>query len=319
MKTLALILLMIITIGGIACADEIGDQLSGVPEAIQQKTREMVQTGIPVEEAVNMARMMVQHQFTVQQTLRAQQIVVQSSHTGLPVEPLIGKAREGMAKNVPPGNIVAAMEQVSSRYSFARTQAMALTSNEDKMRSMTHVIGRTLTAGLTPEDIMGIVHQAQSRSQTMSPNESASLAMAALGVARAMAQSGVSPQAATQLTTQAMAFSYTANQLARMQQAFLFQSRQSPPQHLAEQFSRSFSKGKDPANEMGWGRQGNEPGGRSTGSAGSSGAEGSNGGGGGAGGSGGGDGSGGGGGGSGGGGGGSGGGGGGSGGGNGSR
>ena len=67
-------------------------------EQIRAQSRAMTDAGIPDEEATKITRMMTQNRFQQKNILRAQQTLLNAMKNGLPIEPIMNKAYEGMAK-----------------------------------------------------------------------------------------------------------------------------------------------------------------------------------------------------------------------------
>ncbi len=90
---------------------------------IEAQAKEMSTVGVPAEPARNMLTAMHQHQFTSQNIVRAQQEVMNCAKAGLPTEPVMNKASEGMAKKASEQQVIAAMQTVHSRYARANRMA----------------------------------------------------------------------------------------------------------------------------------------------------------------------------------------------------
>ncbi len=93
---------------------------------IEAQAKEMSTVGVPAEPARNMLTAMHQHQFTSQNIVRAQQEVMNCAKAGLPTEPVMNKASEGMAKKASEQQVIAAMQTVHSRYARANRMGVRL-------------------------------------------------------------------------------------------------------------------------------------------------------------------------------------------------
>ena len=78
---------------------------------------------------VKLTRAMLQSKFNEQQIQLSHALMIEAKNSGLPVQPLMNKAFEGMAKNVSPPLIVSAMETVQSRNAFAYQRAARFSRN----------------------------------------------------------------------------------------------------------------------------------------------------------------------------------------------
>ena len=105
----------------------------GLPETateqVRNSTSQMVSQGFNAKEVIDMTREMLDHNFSQQQVMQAHAVLLDAQRQGLQTEPIMSKAREGMAKQVPAKAVVHAMEQVRSREAFATKQAMVITND----------------------------------------------------------------------------------------------------------------------------------------------------------------------------------------------
>ena len=130
-------------------ADAVDDGLPpGVNEQVRTQTREMIQAGVPTEDAVKMTRNLVQHQFRNALALQAQDEVIDACRQGLPHEPLMSKLQEGLAKQVPPEKVVQAMQTVRERYAYAYRYAKQVTSDKVNQKMLGEALSQGLAAGL---------------------------------------------------------------------------------------------------------------------------------------------------------------------------
>jgi len=101
MKKIIAIVCILLFSATAVLADEVEDALAGLAnEQIMVTTRLMVQNGIEKDDAIGLTKLMLQNQFSLQQTLQAQQMLMQALQSGVPAEPLMSKAYEGMTKKV---------------------------------------------------------------------------------------------------------------------------------------------------------------------------------------------------------------------------
>ncbi|UCF83073.1 MAG: hypothetical protein JSV50_18115, partial [Desulfobacteraceae bacterium] len=109
MKKIFLIACVIFFWASAALGDEVDKGLSSMtPEQVKVSTRQMIRSGINSNDALKMTRLMLENRFREEHTLRAHQIIIEAHKEGLPVEPIMSKAYEGIAKQVKDMNIVQA-------------------------------------------------------------------------------------------------------------------------------------------------------------------------------------------------------------------
>jgi len=229
----------------LAFGDEVEESLSTVAtEQLKTSTREMILSGIDTDNAIRMTKLMLKNQFSLEQALRAQKAIMNAQKEGLPVDPIMNKAYEGMAKQVQAKNIVRAMEQVHSRYAFAHEQARALTHERSEIRTMGNTIAKGLAAGMNQEDIRGITNRLRVRTREMTQSQTMELAKESFKAARDMARLGLSSKTTTNLVCLALQNNYTARKMENMRNSFMTQSRSSNPTHLANTYSNAIKSGK---------------------------------------------------------------------------
>lgn len=229
----------------IADADEVNQALSDIaPQGVVQSAHELVESGLASEQAIAVTRAMVQNGFEAQQIAKAHRVLLQAQNQGLPPDPIINKAFEGMTKHVQASRIVSAMDTVRARYDFALQQAEKLTSRKSQAIQMGHVIAAGLTAGMIPKSVESITEGLQERSRTMKTDPREALALETFKMARDMARLGVSPSQTAAVVRQALQHQFSAGQMQNMRTAFRNDSRATAPQSLAASYGRSIQQGK---------------------------------------------------------------------------
>jgi len=245
MKKICLMVCAVLFCASLAFGDEVEESLSTLAtEQVKVNTRAMINAGINSDGAIKMTRLMLENRFSEEHALRAQQIIMNAHQQGLPVEPIMGKAHEGMAKQIQAKNIVRAMEQVRSRYAFAHEQARALTHERSEIRTMGNTIAKGLAAGMNQEDIRGITISLQERARQMTRAQTMELAQESFKATRDMARLGLSSKDTTDLVCLALQNSYTARKMENMRNSFMTQSRSSHPTHLANSYFNAIKGGK---------------------------------------------------------------------------
>jgi hypothetical protein len=268
-KEIGLTVSLLLLAAAVAGADEVDQALSGIaPQAVVQSTRELIESGLAPERAIAVTRAMVEHGFETQQVAEAHRVLLEARKQGLPPDPIINKALEGMAKRVPSSRVVHAMDAVRTRYDFAFQQVEKLTSQKTQQIQMGHAIAAGLTAGLTPKSVESITDGLQERSRTITTDPQEALALETFKTARDMARLGVSPSQTAALLGQALRHQFSARQMQNMRTAFKNDSRSTAPPELAVLYGRSIEQGKS-FEGPGGGQTGEGRGAGSTGGAGS--------------------------------------------------
>jgi uncharacterized membrane protein YgcG len=245
MKKICLIICAVLFSASLAFGDEVEESLSTLAtEQLKTSTREMIQSGIDTDNAIRMTKLMLQNQFSLEQALRAQRVIMGAQKEGLPVEPIMNKAYEGMVKQVQAKNIVQAMEHVRTRYAFAYAQARVLTKERSQVRAIGNTIAKSFTAGMNQKDIQGIMDMLQDRTQQMTQSQTMELAKESFMTARDMARLGLSSKTTTNLVCLALQKGYTARNMENMRNSFMTQSKSSHPTQLANSYSNAIKGGK---------------------------------------------------------------------------
>ena len=245
MKKICLITCAILFCASLAFGDEVQDKLSPVAtEELKAGTREMISSGINSDDAIGMTKLMLQNRFRHQLILSAQHIIMNAQRQGLPVQPIMNKAHEGMAKHAQHKDIVQAMERVRSRYAFAYQQAKIVTQNSAQMHYVGNTIAQGLAAGMDEEDVGRIMQSFQHRAQEMTRANAEQLARETFMATRTMTRLGVSSKAAMELVCQALQNRFTAREMKRMRNTFMTRSRNENPTSLAKSYTNQIQGGK---------------------------------------------------------------------------
>ena len=235
---------------------------------IKAQAKEMSAVGVPAEPARNMLTAMHQHQFTHETIVKAQQEVMNCAKAGLPTEPLMNKAAEGMAKNASQQQVIAAMQAVHSRYAHAQKMAQTLSSDQTTVNDMTHSIAGSLAAGMKAKDMDAIALQLQNRQRTQTMNKTAAdkLAVQTLQTTRTMARLGLLSSDVNQIVCRALQNNFTHQEMEQLQHQMVNKAHQESPQQIAQQHADAIGKGGNPGGSDG---DGQGPGGSGSGSGGS--------------------------------------------------
>lgn len=225
-------------------ADTVDQSLAQLSAAVKDGTRAMIQKGVPGEDAVQFTQAMSANRFREDQILAAQAIVLASQGRGLPTRPIMNKAFEGIAKQVPPERTLQAMEAVSSRYAFAFEQARSVTQDADQIGRLGNMLAESLAAGLKEPDASRIISELQERSPQMNQNQKEELAAACLALARDMSRLGVTSTLSSEVVSSALSNGLNTAAIAGMHQSMLAESQTHSAQTVAQGFAHGMQQGQ---------------------------------------------------------------------------
>jgi len=239
---LALILVLSATA---ALADAIDDGLpANSPAAVKASARQAIQNGLNTQSVVKVTRAMLQNKFDERQVQLAHTLMIEAKNSGMPVQPLMNKAFEGMAKSVPPPLIVGAMQTVQSRNAFAFQRAARLTRDKSRTENLGRALAAALAAGLSEPDADKITKMVQQRAGSMNSDRAYSLAMESFQTARDVSRLGVSSQAVTNMVTGALSKGFNHDDMRAMRSSFMMQAQHTEPQNLARGYASAIQEGK---------------------------------------------------------------------------
>ena len=85
MKKIFITLFFLLIYAPIAFADAVDDRLPNeTPHELKASTRQMVVAGLKSDDVIKMTRSMLEKNFTIDNTLKAQQIIMNAHNKGLP-------------------------------------------------------------------------------------------------------------------------------------------------------------------------------------------------------------------------------------------
>jgi hypothetical protein len=214
------------------------------PQAVKAGARQAIENGLQQDDVVKLTRAMLQNQFEEQQIQMVHALMIEANNSGMPVQPLMNKAFEGMVKGVDPSLIVGAMEEVQSRNAFAYRRAARLSRNKSQTANLGQALSAALSAGFSKEDADRTTEMLQQQSQSMKSDEAYSLALECFITARDVSRLGVSSQAVTDMLANALNKGFSHQDMHAMRSAFMIQARQSQPQNLAHSYSAAIQAGR---------------------------------------------------------------------------
>lgn len=259
MKKIVIIFVSIFFFTANAQGDDVDNNLPGASEQIKARTRDMINVGIPSQEAIDMTRMMVENRFRQEVTIRAQNIVLKAKKNELPVGPIMNKVPEGVAKRVPDDFVLQAMETTLSRYAFAYEKAKSIAKDQGQVEKIATAIANSLSAGMKARDIDTIMVSTKERSVQLNQNLAEALALETFLATRTMARMGVSSNAATEVVCQAHQNGFNVREMKQVRSSFTDHATRANSGEMANQYSREIGRGEKAGNlgktEGGTGRE----------------------------------------------------------------
>jgi uncharacterized membrane protein YgcG len=226
MKKVFIICMAIFFCAAVASADPVEEGLpKTATQEVKNSTRQMLNQGFNTENMIDMTRQMLANNFSQQHVLQAHTILMDARKQGLQTEPIMNKAHEGLAKQVQPGAVVQAMEQVRSRHAFASKQARAITNDKAKMNQMAAILAGSMAAGMNHEDADRIMQVLQERTRNMTRTHAEDLAMQTFMTTRMMARLGMHSQAVGDSVCQALEQGHNAQEMHNMRNTMMANSR----------------------------------------------------------------------------------------------
>lgn len=259
MKKIFLIIMAISFCAAVALADPVEQELpETTPLQVKNSARQMIDQGFNPQEVINLTQQMLANNFGEQQVLQAQVMLMDARREGLPTEPMMNKAYEGLAKQVQAEAVVKAMERVRSRYEYAAKQAGSITNNSAKINRMAGVLAESMSAGMHEQDTERIMQALRERTRTMAQAHAEELAMQTLMTTRTMARLRIQSKSVGDSVCQALQQGYSAQEMHRMRNTVMANARHSD----SESFSKghSFDAGRQ-GGQQGMGGQGGGSGG----------------------------------------------------------
>ncbi len=238
----------------IVAATATGDPIDdGLPEdaslAIKASTRRATQNGLEIQSVITLTQAMLQHNFDEKQIQSVHTLLVETKTSGIPEGPLMNKALEGIAKNVPPSMIINAMQAVQTRNLFAYKHAEMFAEQPGQQQVLGQLLTASLTAGLSIKDASKIIGELRQHDDSRKSEMSYKLALESFQTARDVSRLGVSSQAVTGIVAQALSKGYSYEDMQSLRNTFMMKSRHTEPQEVAHAFTEAIQAGKGPQND----------------------------------------------------------------------
>ncbi len=267
MKRSFLIIVAVSFWAAAALADPVDRELpETTPLQIKNSARQMIDQGFNPQEVIDLTQQMLANNFAEQQVLQAQVMLMEARRQGLPTEPMMNKAYEGLAKQVQAEAVVKAMERVRFRYEYATKQAGIITNDKTKTSRMAAILAESMAAGMHEQDVERIMQALRERTRNMARGHSEELALQTLMTTRAMVRLRMQSKSVGDSVCQALQQGCSAQEMHQIRNTIMANARHS--------YSESFSKGQSldagqQGGQQGMGSRGSDSGGGMGGGAGS--------------------------------------------------
>lgn len=228
-----------------------GENVQGRREALKALTKTMAENGASGDEIQRMVRMLDEKKFTIVSIESIGNTVSETAKAGIPIEPVIHKAYEGMAKNVPAESLVKALEKTRRRYAFAFQRARTFTRSKDDLKQLGVVLADCMAASVVEKDVDQITEQLRIRIKEIEENNGKNLAEQSFLLGRSMARMGVPSEKVRDVVCIALIKQYTPKDMMELQKQFSRKARTGSAAKLADEYSTAISHGAR-AEELGY-------------------------------------------------------------------
>jgi hypothetical protein len=224
-------------------ADRESQLPAGTSEQVRASVREAIRAGVDPDEIGALTAKMAENRFSEQLTVRAHEIVMTARRERLPVEPIVNKAYEGIAKRVAAEKTVQAMETVRSRYATAFQTARFIAADEKQQQALGRTIAEGLAAGIQERDMTRMTERVQQQDRKMNREQKSELALQSFQTAREMARLGVSSVAVADVVCQALQHQFTAREMSQVRNVFTAEARYGKAETIAQQYGAQIGGG----------------------------------------------------------------------------
>jgi hypothetical protein len=250
MKRLLLTICFVFCIPLLSLADEME---KGFPANASTKTKEsaklVVQSGIDSGQVIKMTQSMISGNFSEQQIIEGYNLLITAKKQDTPTDPIINKLYEGIAKNANSEKILQAMEDVKSRYEFAKAYTQNMKIDADQSKTVGKEVADCLSAKMDKGSMNKIKEMLQNKTQSAPKSQAFELIMKSLNTTRIMARSGVDSNDVVDVINSAFKRNYNAGQIESLGNNFMTQAKglTSAPD-LARAYSSAIKSGATPDN-----------------------------------------------------------------------
>ncbi len=187
------------------------------PGPSQRFEQRLAEAGLPADDVAHLRQDMAAAGFSQAQLARIDQQFQQAQKAQIAQQAMIGKVREGLAKQVGPEAIVTAVSRVRERYTHALQMATSLA--RERPEALERTFAEAMSSGLKPQDADTIAHALQEQVQGNPANQQ-NLINQTMVTARDLVRMGVSSQLTTEIVQDALARNYDAADMKELRQTF---------------------------------------------------------------------------------------------------
>jgi hypothetical protein len=216
---------------------------AGTSERVRASAREAIRAGVDPDDVVALTAKMDENRFGERLTIRAHEIVMTAMREKLPLEPIVSKAYEGIARHVAPEMTLQAMETVRSRYATAFQNARSITTEEKPQQTLGRTIAEGMAAGIQQRDMTRMTESLQQQSRQLSRDQKNELALQSFQTVREMARFGAPSVAVGDVICQALQHQFTAQEMAQMRNSFATEARYGKAESIAQQYGAQIGGG----------------------------------------------------------------------------
>jgi transcriptional regulator NrdR family protein len=218
----------------------------GTPDRVRASAREAGRGGVDPNALATMTAKMEENRFGERLTIRAHEIVMAAHQERLPVEPIVSKAYEGIAKRVTAEQTVRAMEAVRSRYAAAFQNARSLTTDARQQQALGRAIAEGMAAGIQQRDLARVTENLQQQSRQLSAEQRHELALQSFQTVREMGRFGVPSNTVGNVVCQALQSHFSAQEMAQLRSAFAAEARYGNAVNIAQQYGAQIGRERGP-------------------------------------------------------------------------
>lgn len=219
------------------------EQDTGLMEKNQVMSQNKILASNAAEKTALMIKTMQQLKFKNQTMVKAKKMVMAAKDEGLPVEPVVNKALEGMAKRVSEDAIIKAMEKTQARYAYAYKKMNQFKLSEEKDKDVADSVADCMAAGLAEKDMDKIMDQLRARLRDSQNTDDQDLVEQSVLLTRTMARMGVPSDVSGDVVCEALKNQFLAQDMEKMQIRFKDQARTQTPAMVANQYAKALKNG----------------------------------------------------------------------------
>jgi uncharacterized membrane protein YgcG len=232
-------------------------------DALKTLARFMSKSGATKDETERMVKMMEERKLSSETVLSVRKILESAEISGIPLDPLIHKAYEGMAKNVSEPSLVGALEKTRIRYVFAFRQAKELTDSKENQERIGNDIADCMAASVSEQHMERIAEQLRNRMK--SEEKKSRIAEQTFDLTRTMARMGVQSKTVLDVVCTALSRDYSASDMDLLKKRLMDHAMAGSASRIAEGYAGAIAHGaraqdlgnmNDNGNGSSWGRSG---------------------------------------------------------------